>query len=221
LLGQARTPTWGSGFQRLGEDVVNRADPSSSVFSSATSVVILFESAVGRSSWTAHKSPDERNLAMLDSTEEMAVNSWIHGAITQETHRDFDDLHIDRISPHFAPPENWFVGSVQCLAFAESILRKEFPEFTVAVGFSLKSGPEPIGLTLSTDADLESEYSYITPSLYVFRIDDLPWKRPESGFISLNGVGGIHAAAFDFLYLEYREGIEPEYRRSLWITPHG
>lgn len=146
------------------------------------------------------------------------IESWMRDTISSERYKAFDDLHIDQVDQEFQEQAAWLDGSITCLEIALAIRNKERWPFSVAVGLSLVSGNEPIGVSFVDVAELARHLDHSPPSLYIFARNAEPWTT-DHDFRQL-GAQYLPRSNFPMVTLlrEWYDEHDMEYRRSFWLA---
>ncbi len=151
----------------------------------------------------------------------------MHAIISDGGVSRFDDLHIDVIDESWKDRKLWIPGAIEAYKLARTIAANNGFDFSIAVGFSLESSEAPRGINFKTRQDLEGEFDWTPPSLYLFHPGTEPWAKPGSK--SATGTGYTTNAEIDTAifqipgevehctYLEFRQGDASEYCRSIFV----
>lgn len=133
---------------------------------------------------------------------------------------EFREIHIDMLSPEFKNPITWIPGMMKCLE--EAIASANFvPSHGILCGaFALIGGDDYLGFNYPSCEELSQQFGLTPPSLYYFGTKAVPWHDPAQKFQQVD----VNNFPADFrqwilLHLEYLNENEPEYRRSLWVSP--
>jgi hypothetical protein len=147
-----------------------------------------------------------------------AIADWMSHAI--DTAAEYDDLHIDQIDRKYKAPLLWIDAGIDVLS--EAIRLRSFYHYAVSITlvFSLRGGPKKIGVNFTTKVQLEENFGYMPPSLYLFKIGHEPWNSNQINEIEIaHGLDGI-----DFptnikriFYFEFKPPLEDNYSRSFCI----
>jgi hypothetical protein len=131
----------------------------------------------------------------------------------------FDDLHIDEIDSRYRSSSEWMSGCREVMLTIISSQVVVPAGFTIALGISLRAGPEAVGITFQSSEELNAELTATPPSLYLFERDNEPWlEYPE---FSSNVEGDLLVLSnprIKYIYFEYHEPYEEDFRRSLSIA---
>ncbi len=145
------------------------------------------------------------------------IRAWMKEVIERRSHQRYDDLHLDRIDPEYARPLTWLTAGAACLDAAISIRDDNRWPFSVALGMSLKAGPERIGRNFNDYQHIVGEFDWTPPSLYVFPKGEHSWLGgPELEELGPEYRAPTAAPNFAF-FREWYDANDQEYRRSLWF----
>lgn len=146
------------------------------------------------------------------------IRTWMAGVIEHGAYERYDDLHLDKIDPAYVEPLTWLSAGAACLNTAIAIRDDNRWPFAVALGMSLKGGPERIGRNFTSYERLASELDWTPPSLYLFPRGDRSWL----GGPELEELGPEYraptTAANQAFFREWHDPNDQEYRRSLWFV---
>jgi CdiI N-terminal domain len=110
---------------------------------------------------------------------------WSPSSIGSEQHTFTTRSQID---PAWKDREYWIRGGVRALSMAVAARGRSAPGLTVALAFSLVSGPERRGADFNSRAELQERLDWSPPSLYLFRKGQEPWRLLRNW--SLDGLTG-------------------------------
>lgn len=146
------------------------------------------------------------------------IRIWMKEVIQHRSYERYDDLHLDKIDPAYAEPLTWLAAGAACLDAAITIRDGNSWPFSVALGVSLKAGPERIGRNFTDYEQVAGELDWTPPSLYVFPRGDPSWL----GGPELEELGPEYraptTAATQAFFREWHDANDQEYRRSLWFV---
>ncbi len=138
--------------------------------------------------------------------------------IERKGYERFEDLHIDVVDPLNRAPDTWLRAAADCLAVAAATRDQERWPFQVALGMSLHSAPERLGLNFHGFHAAEKELDWSPPSLYLFPEGDDSWLGgAESQQLPAQFLPPGPANVKAYLREWYDEG-DGEYRRTLWLV---
>ena len=154
-----------------------------------------------------------------------AIESWMFRIIADGGVDRYDDLHIDRIDAAWKRRELWLPAALRAYELAIDIRDRGDLQFSIVLGFSLRSGEQMKGMNFKTRAEFEREFNQTPPSLYLFRPEQEPWLHEQnsgakSGTQDLMmkidpALLGIEAHLKRCFYLEFRSPGETEFSRSV------
>lgn len=138
--------------------------------------------------------------------------------IQSKGYQRFEDLHIDAVDPLNRAPDTWLRGAADCLATAAATRDQERWPFQVALGMSLRSASERLGLNFSGFQEAEKEFDWSPPSLYLFPNGDDAWLGgTESQQLPAEFLPPTPTGVKAYLREWYDEG-DGEYRRTFWLV---
>ena len=145
------------------------------------------------------------------------IESWMTEVIQGGRHRAFADLHVDQVDAKFGPRDQWLRGAVDCAREAILIRNSRNWNFTIAIGMSLRSNPQRVGLPSVTYAQLEELLDDSPPSLYLFERGAEPWiDDADFGGATLD-LPWISNLAVVPRFREWFDENDEDYRRSFWL----
>ncbi len=148
------------------------------------------------------------------------IIDWVHSNINSQSYTKFQDLHVDAISAIYKPRQSWITAFEEISVILRD-RRADIPSgFCVPLSISLASEHHYLGMKAQNIEELEAEFSFVPPSLYVFKNTESPWHLyPDSArilpsvFLPWNSDDSIKS-----IHFEYRESFESVHRRSLWVV---
>jgi hypothetical protein len=146
------------------------------------------------------------------------IRDWMTKVIQSRRDLDFDDLHVDEISPRFRARGAWINGAVEALQVALRLRNAAKAPFLVAAGFSLRAGSTPRGLPIDNLSQLGPELDHSPPSLYLFHNEHPPWAT-DAAFRELTSAfyPQVNAPIRSF-FREWFDHHDAEFRRSFWLV---
>src|ERR1700687_1588049 len=163
--------------------------------------------------------------ALID--HEVIIKSWIESSLKTRGIERYDDLHVDQIDPSWKRRARWMKAGFEALKLALKLKeRYSFPA-DVTLAFSLLSGDAPRGVNFKSEAELEDNFDWSPPSLYLLRPGTKPWSserqdqqtsRLEQSVtkIDLIRLGIIHPFMNGY-YVEFKPIGSSEYHRSFFL----
>ena len=156
---------------------------------------------------------------------ENAIESWMLAIIADGGVDRYDDLHVDQIDSAWKRRELWLPAALQAYELAIEIRDRNDLQFSVVLGFSLRSGEQMKSMNFKTRAEFEREFNQTPPPLYLFRPEQEAWLHEQnsgakSGTHDLMmkidpALLGIEAHLKGCFYLEFRSPGETEFSRSV------
>jgi hypothetical protein len=164
-----------------------------------------------------------RSLMPLNPTREYArecyIEEWMTTIIRDGGVVRMDDLHVDNIDEAWKPRECWVQSGLEAFRIALMLRDRHHLPFTVALGFSLKSGAHFKDVDFQNRVELVEKLNWVPPSLYLFE----PGKTPRTNI----GDVFIRELRPDFFggtvqpvscyYIEFRQPQASEYNRSVLL----
>jgi hypothetical protein len=146
------------------------------------------------------------------------IREWIDSFVADST-RERDDIHLDRLDDDYRPAPMWLNGALAVLSTAERHVRERSLPVTVAVEMFLREQAEPVGLRLSSLADLApGDYSWTPPALTIYRHGTEPWNT-TTGYTPVElSTRGLSAPSMRILFQEWYDGAEGNYDQRLWLV---
>lgn len=153
-------------------------------------------------------------------TREETIEKWMLTIVDDGGVRRLDDLHIDKIDPAWKHRAHWIEGGLEAFRVAKILRDRNALPFTVALGFSLRSGNGPCGIDFRTRKELEERLDSSPPSLYLFHRGEGPENKMGADNLPPDLSHSIFAsreAGVACYYLEFLQQDDDEYRRSVFI----
>jgi hypothetical protein len=147
------------------------------------------------------------------------LQDWLQTLPLLSPH-EFREIHIDVLSPEFKDPITWIPGMMKCLE--EAITSASFvpSQGILCAAFALVGGDDYVGINYQSCEELSQQFGLTPPSLYYFGKNAIPWHDPAQPFKRVNVSDfPIDLRQWVLQHLEYLHENEPEYRRSLWVSP--
>jgi hypothetical protein len=137
-----------------------------------------------------------------------------------------DDLHIDQIDARFRDRRTWLSGALLAFDLAIRLRDEHAPAYTIVLALSLSSEAWPIGINFRTTEELEREFNWSPPSLYLFHEWEEPWNDPETialpdqvlKELDFRSLFGDHVNADVCYFSEFRHPDIAEYSRSVFLV---
>lgn len=127
------------------------------------------------------------------------------------------DVHVNELDDSLSPRDRWIGGVQRVLAEGTVLIGAER---TLAGCVSLRSSSERVGINFRDEAELFRELDRTPPSIYLFQVGSEPWNDQNHDFVRVDPPLALSILAnATTLYLEYKEPLEAEFRRSLWVVP--
>jgi hypothetical protein len=109
--------------------------------------------------------------------QQLTIERWMRDVIADGGIDRHDDLHVDQIDRQWTARERWLEAGSRALSMAVGLRNRIAPDLTVALAFSLQSGPERRGPDFNDTMGLQERLDASPPSLYLFRKGEEPWRR--------------------------------------------
>jgi len=146
------------------------------------------------------------------------IADWFDHVVTTGGYKRFEDLHVDDMDSEYRRRDRWIDGAIAGLNAAAKVRDLRQAPFTVAAGFALLSNPQRVGLSAQVLRDVQREFDFSPPSLYVFERKHEPWLTDED-FVEWNGQMYAGDAGPTHAYLrEWYDEDEELYHRSFWLA---
>jgi hypothetical protein len=157
--------------------------------------------------------------------QELTIERWMREAMVDGGIDRYDDLHVDQIDLQWKGRERWLEAGGRALSMAVGLRNRIAPDLTVALAFSLQSGPERQGPDFKDVEALQERLDWSPPSLYLFRKGEEPWRRivsatepsPHDFHMQILEVAGLEYSTTGFAcyFIEFRRSALDETRRSV------
>lgn len=144
------------------------------------------------------------------------IKTWLSKTYSEGRYLQFDDLHIDQISPNYKKKDSWLQGGVTCLKAATDLCKDLKLPCIIVLIISLRSNKKSYGVNFSNLSELEKEFCQTPPSLYMFDKTNHSWYGEDNRPIEIEFLNSNLGNSKCF-YLEYKLASEEEYRRFLWL----
>ncbi len=152
-------------------------------------------------------------------TNQTHLLEWIRENVASKGFLRFEDLHLENVSDVAASPEGWFDAMAKTCSLLDGV-RSELPlGYSICIGISLRCDETPMGVTFRNGVELMSEFTYNSPSVYVFETGTEPWiVQSESAVVLQQCIFPWSQNTKCSVLFEYLAPYESEYRRSFWIV---
>ena len=140
-----------------------------------------------------------------------------------------DDLHIDVVDSAWKAKQVWLPGGLEAYATAVQLRQKHELDVSIVLAFSLEDSPEPRGVTFYSLSQLEAEFNWTPPSLYMSYRGSEPWTngivlegQVIADYLAIRELDrrmllDIGLQVSDFYYMEHRKRGDNDYARSVFV----
>ncbi|SRR5258708_5480263 len=158
---------------------------------------------------------------------ENIIKSWIETTLKTGGIERFDDLHVDQIDSAWKKREHWMEAGFKTLKTAITLRDRLHLPADVTLAFSLVSDGEPHGVDFKNATELEENFDWSPPSLYLLFPGMKPWSRTYGNLkndpvtlivkkVSLQKLA-IQYPFESCYHIEFKPLGSSEYRRSLFF----
>ena len=149
---------------------------------------------------------------------ERVIEAWMVSILQDGGIDRCDDLHIDTIDKKWNKREHWLDAGLLAFQLALSLKQKHASDTTLSLAYSLESGEQRRGIDFHSPREVEAQFNWSPPSLYLFHRGAEPWIKDHADILDASKLFGESHSARICYYFEFRAEGESEYSRSVFLS---
>ena len=146
------------------------------------------------------------------------IEAWMLSILQDGGIDRYDDLHIDKIDRRWNKREHWLEAGLLAFQIALPLKQKHAPDTTLSLAYSLESGEHRRGIDFHSPCELEQQFDWSSPSLYLFHRAAEPWIKAHADMLDSSKIfGESHSGRFCCFFEFIAQG-DSENSRSVFLS---
>lgn len=146
------------------------------------------------------------------------IEAWIVSILQDGGIDRYDDLHIDNIDKKWSKREHWLDAGLLAFQLALPLKQKYASHTTLSLAYSLESGEERRGVDFYSPHELEAQFNWSPPSLYLFYRGAELWIKSHAHILDAFKIFGKSHSARKCYFFEFKAEADDEYSRSIFLS---